>query len=262
MLDKTNPLRTGVKLSKEQVHYGRGMQTAYCGKCAHYLGHRCEIVAGLIEPDMWCAYFETENSLLTDTRFIQLIRHGATKLNNDDVSVDRIRGWSNVPLSPDGHEEAIHLGDRLRTDPPMSIIASDLLRASETAEIISRLTKAPLVEKTKAFRPWNVGDYTGKLTSDCIPILEDHTKHPNKPLPGGESFNSFKRRFMTGLLYALNKHHGMIALVTHHRGERLLKAWKAGRYSKINLAEFNKRGEHTGSAEGFMIPMDKLRAMI
>ena len=259
---KTNPLQSGIKLSKEQVEYGKGRATAYCGMCAHYLGHRCEIVAGMIEPNMWCCYFEKENSLLTGTRIIQLIRHGATKLNNDDVSVDRIRGWSDVPLSPDGHEEAIKLGDSLASDPPNSIVSSDLLRAEETAKIISKLTKSPLVESSKSFRPWNVGDYTGKLTSDCIPILEEHTKNPNKELPGGESFNSFKTRFLKGLLNALNKHHGMIALVTHHRGERLLKAWKEGRYNKINLSEFNRRGEHTGSAEAFLIPMDKLREMV
>ena len=41
-----------------------------------------------------------------------LIRHGATALNHPGAG-DRIRGWSNVPLSKEGHEEAHELGKRL-----------------------------------------------------------------------------------------------------------------------------------------------------
>lgn len=46
------------KLSKAEVHYSRGMKQSHCGICEHYDGeHGCEVVAGRIEPAMWCEKF-------------------------------------------------------------------------------------------------------------------------------------------------------------------------------------------------------------
>ena len=198
-------------------------------------------------------------------RTIHFVRHGAAELNNDDVSVDRMRGWKDIPLSPDGKEEANKLGDKMKADPPDHVLTSDLKRAHDTAKVISEKTGAPLSESTKEFRPWNVGDLAGTSTKDGIPVLAKYAEHkPEEPVPGGESFNDFRDRFFSGLHGALDKYDGEPAIVAHHRNERLLHGWaKAGHPEdgSIDMGEFNKKGEHTGAVTKMDIPMGKLRAL-
>lgn len=197
-------------------------------------------------------------------RKLMIIRHGATALNNDDVSVDRIRGWKDIPLSADGREEAEALANALRQSPPRVIVSSDLKRAHETAKIISERTGVPLAWVTKGFRPWNVGDYAGQKTEDAIPVLARYAKEkPDEKLPGGESFNSFKRRAFRALDEALNRFDGPVAIVTHHRIERLICAWVAADCppdGEIDIWTFNQRGEHTGSVLRLMIPEVEIEA--
>ncbi len=199
---------------------------------------------------------------MTDkTRTIMLIRHGATKLNNDDVSVDRIRGWKDIPLSKEGEEEAIRLGKEIKKDKPSVIISSDLKRAADTAAIISDMNDIPMKE-TKDFRPWDVGDYAGTVSKDTVPILVDYaTNKPKEDLPGGESFDDFAGRFFGGLAKVLDQYDGKVAIVTHHRGERLMKAWiKNGSPAdgEIDKAEFCKKGEPTGAVMNLKIPVHAL----
>ncbi len=47
------------KFTKTEVDYSEGYKPAHCGICEHFLRpHSCEIVAGLIEPKMWCRKFK------------------------------------------------------------------------------------------------------------------------------------------------------------------------------------------------------------
>jgi hypothetical protein len=47
-----------MKLAKPAVDYSGDMRYAHCGICAHYeVSRRCEIVAGEIDPAMWCKRF-------------------------------------------------------------------------------------------------------------------------------------------------------------------------------------------------------------
>ena len=201
-----------------------------------------------------------------EKRNIMLVRHGATEMNNDDVSVDRLRGWTDVPLSAQGREEAQRLGQKLKANPPSTILTSDLERAADTAKVISQATGAPIAEETQDFRPWNVGDLAGKKSSEGIPVLANYAEHkPGEAVPGGEAFNDFKKRFFTGLLDAIDNHEGTIAIVSHHRGERLLRAWEAAGFPEngdIDIKTFNQKGEHTGQVIPLEIPVGRLRAVV
>jgi hypothetical protein len=63
----------------------------------------------------------------------------------------------------------------------------------------------------------------------------------------------------------LEKYPGLIAVVTHHRAERLMKAWKSGDYSTEGVCimkEFNNKGEHTGHCEEIYIPQSRLASAV
>jgi hypothetical protein len=47
----------GGKMSKSQADYSPGKPNAHCGICEHYENRSCELVAGPIDPAMWCRLF-------------------------------------------------------------------------------------------------------------------------------------------------------------------------------------------------------------
>lgn len=48
-----------MKFSKEKVSYSKGKPHAHCGICRHFDADElaCSLVAGRIEPQMWCELF-------------------------------------------------------------------------------------------------------------------------------------------------------------------------------------------------------------
>lgn len=185
-------------------------------------------------------------------RTFTLIRHGSTALNSSD-SADRIRGWSNLPVNAAGEREAKELADKLKNSGIRLIVSSDLKRAMTTADALADTTGADVVA-SKKLRPWNVGDYTGELSSKVLKVLGQYAEEaPDKRVPGGESFADFRDRTFDGVREALREARTrQLAIVTHHRVERLLKAWiAAGQKSNrdVDLGVFLQRGEAPGHAE-------------
>jgi probable phosphoglycerate mutase len=75
---------------------------------------------------------------------LAFIRHGSTDWNIEG----RMQGQQNVPLNEEGRKQAYLLGQRLAAESWDFIVSSDLLRASETAEIInSYLSKQILYDQ-------------------------------------------------------------------------------------------------------------------
>lgn len=173
-------------------------------------------------------------------RTIVVCRHGETALNKDD----RIRGWSDVPLNPHGVEQAKAMGRKLKDVGIDLIVASDLTRTLQTASQISFESGIPIMETDIALRPWNVGDYTSKPAKEVHGILMKlATQKPEEPIKGGESFDSFRFRVLVGVVSFLNKYPGkLIAFVTHHRNDRLLRSW----YEADCPDDFDLDFEHFG----------------
>lgn len=49
----------GKKLSKARAGYSGGMTKAHCALCRHFEPpNACEYIAGHIDPQAWCRYFE------------------------------------------------------------------------------------------------------------------------------------------------------------------------------------------------------------
>lgn len=164
---------------------------------------------------------------------IYLIRHGHTKLNEQgQKSIDKIRGWIDIPLDQGGREDALIIGEMARPLGIEVITCSDLKRTVQTATIVGDMLGLPVSAKTPAFRPWNMGSaIQGQPTKEVMPTIKDYMDNqPGKRIPpDGESFDAFRTRFLSGLqaLMALiedSKIH-RVAIISHFRGLKLTQAW-------------------------------------
>jgi broad specificity phosphatase PhoE len=194
---------------------------------------------------------------------LYLVRHGETKLNHDnDTSQDRIRGWSDVPLTDKGRKEAKVAAAKLKPHGIEVICCSDLSRAKETAEIIGKILGIKPTP-SKKLRPWNLGDLTGTSTKDALPQIAKYVREkPKQKVPDGESFENFSDRAFEGFAESVKKANGKtLCIVSHHRDERLLTAWdKAGQPAshKIDLDVFLKKGDPPGGVLTYEIDEKKL----
>jgi probable phosphoglycerate mutase len=88
-------------------------------------------------------------------------RHGKTMLN----TLDRVQGWSDTPLTPEGVEVAEYLGVGLKDVPFKAAYSSDLGRARQTARIVldSKGQKDMNIIEVPGVRETNFGSYEGDL---------------------------------------------------------------------------------------------------
>lgn len=148
------------------------------------------------------------------------VRHGSTNLNAGDPADprDMFRGWTEAPLSDFGRKTVAQTAAWFRDVPVDQIVSSDLPRSAETAQMIGQTTKAP-VQLDQRLRPLHVGVLTGQvITDDSKKILEQAHRDRDVPIPGGESYNDFIRRYtsiLPELVQAGQK--ANVVVVTHHR---------------------------------------------
>jgi probable phosphoglycerate mutase len=123
-----------------------------------------------------------------------------------------------------------------------AIYSSDLSRAKDTADEIAKYHKDVPVQVTQGLRPWHLGNLTGQHSADVVPILAEAVNNPDKPVDGGESFHDFSGRFFNTLDQIKREHGGeTVAIVSHHRNDRLLTAAEQG-----NMQQFLQRGIKPG----------------
>src|ERR1700730_2162755 len=120
------------------------------------------------------------------TDMLTVVRHGPTAFNGTsgqgDTSTDRIRGWADVKLTADGKQIAKNVAKSFKGQPVNKIYTSDLSRASDTAQEISRATGTPLTVDEK-FRPWGLGSFSGKRVTEVQPQIDKLIANPDKPAP-------------------------------------------------------------------------------
>lgn len=119
-----------------------------------------------------------------------IIRHGESENNRDRVWT----GCTDTPLTDKGREEATRAGALLRGVHFDKVYASDLCRATETAE---RAIPGVTYETTPLLREMEVGRIVG-LPMDCITPEEKARAVREGYHPfGGESRESLDRRVAT-----------------------------------------------------------------
>ncbi len=90
-----------------------------------------------------------------------LWRHGQTTYNAER----RFQGQADVPLNDAGREQATRAAPYLAAMKPDAIFSSDLSRATETADILARLTRLP-VQLDKDLRERGGGSWEGKTADE------------------------------------------------------------------------------------------------
>ena len=126
-----------------------------------------------------------------------LVRHGEPRQHGGRIFL----GQTDVPLSDRGREQAAAAGDELERLQcrPGRVYASDLLRARETAEIISARLGGMPVADVPAFRELNMGGWDGELIESIQRRFpEEYVKRGedilNYRVPGGENFHDLRER--------------------------------------------------------------------
>lgn len=125
---------------------------------------------------------------------IYILRHGRTAM---DV-LKRSDGWLDLPLSDKGRMGLIEAQQYLKLEKLGCIYAPPLRRTMETAHIVqSGMIKEPDVKEAKEAITWDLGVLMGTPKVDSKPKVEDLLEHPDKKPMGGESYNAFKKRYMS-----------------------------------------------------------------
>ncbi len=149
---------------------------------------------------------------------VLLIRHGQSRGNAER----RFGGHTATPLSARGRNQALATARTLKSESVTAIYSSDLARAMETAQPLSRLTGLP-VHGTSAFRERSVGVMEGLTFEDAA------QKHPEQyaallrrdfehVLTGGESYRQLLDRSGEKLDEIIATHRGGRIAVFSHTG--------------------------------------------
>lgn len=128
------------------------------------------------------------------SRTIYIIRHGETDWNRQK----RFQGHTNIALNEEGRLQAVRLAMKLKDVLPFDrLVASDLIRARETAEILNRGYNTP-IEVDEGFREMNFGRWEG-LNINAIQErwpdeLQEWFSSGQLAVPGGESQEALYQR--------------------------------------------------------------------
>jgi broad specificity phosphatase PhoE len=180
---------------------------------------------------------------------LHFVRHGESTANLLGVFSN---GSGEHPLTEKGVEQARTLARDLSVLQVSRINTSPVLRAVQTARILSESLDAPL-EISEALREWSVGVYEG--TTDPAGwelhrrVQEDWFVHnrPDSRMPGGESFLEIRERFVPfidGLIQADGPSDRTVVLVGH---EGLYLAMLPIILKNVGYPQASRRGFPSGS---------------
>ncbi len=140
---------------------------------------------------------------------LTLVRHG-------EDEQDKMGGWSDNHLTEKGILEVKALAETL-VDEYDLVVASDLNRAKETAQIIMERLTCPVVYN-EGIRETNNGVYRNMLKSEFVEVGYKRFSElkMDESYGGGESPNSFYLRVRTAFMKILEENRSKrIMLVTH-----------------------------------------------
>jgi 2,3-bisphosphoglycerate-dependent phosphoglycerate mutase len=142
-----------------------------------------------------------------------LIRHGTTEWNLEG----RMQGQMDTPLAEVGRVQARLLANRLKHEAWDGIIASDLMRAHETALTIEKITGVPLLGVDARLRERAFGQLEGTTVQDRITKWGEDWREREHEL-GLESDDSLLQRWDSFVSETEQVHPGKKLLIVSHGG--------------------------------------------
>jgi len=129
-----------------------------------------------------------------------IARHGETDWNREE----RYQGQADPPLNEAGRAQAAELAEKLDADAIDAVYASDLRRASETAEIVGARLGLP-VEEELGLREIDVGSWQGLTKAEI----------DGRPWDG-ETYDQHSERVLRALRAIAARHpHARVLVVSH-----------------------------------------------
>ncbi len=121
----------------------------------------------------------------------------------------RFQGHTDIPLNDAGRAQARALAERLRGERIGAVVASDLLRARETGEIVAAACGVPFGYVDADLRERNMGAFEGLTRTECAARFPDAWKawlaDPRNPPSGGETHAELARRVSAAALRAVER---------------------------------------------------------
>jgi broad specificity phosphatase PhoE len=146
---------------------------------------------------------------------VVLVRHGETEWS----SSGRHTSYSDIALTPHGHDEARHLAKRLAGIDFSLVLTSPRVRARTTCELAGLAGKADV---TDDLAEWNYGDYEGRTTAAIRAEVPGWTIFRDGA-PGGETAEEVAARADRVIARALDAG-GVVAVFSHGHFLRVLGA--------------------------------------
>jgi len=138
-----------------------------------------------------------------------LLRHGATEWARSG----RHTGSSDLPLLPEGEQEARRLAPLLAAQHFDAVLVSPLQRARRTCELAGLGAQAVICDD---LREWDYGTYEGVTTAEIRRSVPGWTVFSH-PCPGGETINQVQNRCerLLDRCESLLGEHSRLALFAH-----------------------------------------------
>lgn len=153
---------------------------------------------------------------------IFLIRHGETAWNAER----RLQGHLDIALNPEGERQAALLAAALAGEPIDAVVASDLVRARQTADAVARAHGLP-VQVDKSLRERCYGGFEGLLYTEIaqrfpLQFAAWQARDIDAVLPPGvnrgETFRQFNQRVIGALQRLARANPGKTVAVVAHGG--------------------------------------------
>ena len=151
---------------------------------------------------------------------ILLIRHARTPFNNP--ADERIRGYSDVPISYEGKQGLLKTAEFLRKQdfPITRILSTPLQRGMMTAEVIGQAISAKVIPE-HGLLPWNLGKLSGVPIKEAAVLMDHLQDTADIKAPEGESYRDFFNRWSEALtkmqIWAEEHPDEVLAGVVHSR---------------------------------------------
>jgi probable phosphoglycerate mutase len=162
---------------------------------------------------------------LSTPTVLYVTRHGQTDANLQK----RVQGQGDTPLNAEGLRQAEELAAWFSRHRPDRILASDLPRARQTAEVLAARLHVPASYHPE-LRARRMGDYEDRTHEELAaadPEAFKRLKHDPAFVPpgGGESVNELRDRAIPFVAKAVAEHPGRrLVILSHHKVCQLILA--------------------------------------